>query len=85
MATITCSGNKEAVLKALLDAGADAEIDEGTLIVNTRLGREVLGPEDVVDVQDNPRAGSEGQAAKLVIVESSRANNPDANPGGVPA
>lgn len=85
MATITCSGNKEAVLKSLLEAGADAEIDGGNLIVNTRLGRELLGAEDVVEVTDNPRAGTPGQPAKLVIVESSRANNADANPGGVPA
>lgn len=87
---ITCAGNPETVLKSLLDAGANAEIDGGNLIVNTRLGRELLAAEDVVTIDPNPRAGrndagGQPEPAVLVIVEASRQNNPDATFTGEPA
>lgn len=78
MTTITCSGNVEAVLAKLLEAGANAEIDGGNLIVNTRLGRELINDGELVTIEETP-------GGKVAIVESSRHNNPDANPGGVPA
>lgn len=76
IATITCAGNPAAVLKSLQEAGANAEIDEGTLIINTRLGREVLDTNSTVTVEENV-------TGKVFIVEASRENNPDATTTGV--